>query len=122
MSRTGIEIVGRPPPRAALPLFFPGLSGQVQVRIAHSKLIPCRGWDSQVKILAGRVIKEMNMLKPITILSKYGKVNYSLVLFPTSFLTHTGYFWWYVWKPVWHEGRGYYISIGLGLLAFYRGY
>lgn len=31
-------------------------------------------------------------------------------------------FWWHVWKPVWHEGRGIYISIGCGYFGFYRGY
>lgn len=31
-------------------------------------------------------------------------------------------FWFDAWTPVWHEGRGPYITIGLGLFAFYRGY
>jgi len=31
-------------------------------------------------------------------------------------------FWWHIWKPRWHEGRGYYITIGLWLIGFYRGY
>ncbi len=31
-------------------------------------------------------------------------------------------FWTIWWTPVWHEGRGPYISIGLGLFAIYRGY
>lgn len=26
------------------------------------------------------------------------------------------------WTPVWHEGRGPYLSIRLGRLGFYRGY
>ncbi len=32
------------------------------------------------------------------------------------------HFWWHVWLPEWHEGRGIYISVGLGLIAVYRGY
>lgn len=30
--------------------------------------------------------------------------------------------WWLMWTPQWHEGRGPYISIGIGLVAIYRGY
>ena len=31
--------------------------------------------------------------------------------------------WWcHIWTPVWHKGRGPYITIGLGRVAFYRGY
>ena len=31
--------------------------------------------------------------------------------------------WWaHWWTPIWHEGRGPYISIGLGIVAIYRGY
>jgi hypothetical protein len=30
--------------------------------------------------------------------------------------------WWAIWTPVWHHGRGPYLSIGLGLVAIYRGY
>lgn len=31
--------------------------------------------------------------------------------------------WWcHFWTPVWHEGRGPYVSIGLGYIAVYRGY
>ncbi len=29
---------------------------------------------------------------------------------------------WQWWTPVWHEGRGPYVSIGMGWLHFYRGY
>lgn len=47
---------------------------------------------------------------------------------PLEFLRH-----WYVraekrgfwaswWTPAWHEGRGSYVSLGLGLFAIYRGY
>lgn len=31
-------------------------------------------------------------------------------------------FWCDYWTPAWHQGRGPYISIGLGLIAIYRGY
>ncbi len=31
-------------------------------------------------------------------------------------------FWAELWTPRWHEGRGPYVTIGLGLLAVYRGY
>jgi len=31
-------------------------------------------------------------------------------------------FWICLWTPVWHKGRGPYISIGLGIFGFYRGY
>jgi len=31
-------------------------------------------------------------------------------------------FWINLWTPVWHEGRGPYISIGFYLFAIYRGY
>lgn len=31
--------------------------------------------------------------------------------------------WWGVWfTPEWHKGRGPYVSIGLGIIAVYRGY
>jgi len=31
--------------------------------------------------------------------------------------------WWcYLWTPIWHKGRGPYVSIGLGFIAFHRGY
>lgn len=31
-------------------------------------------------------------------------------------------FWADWWTPIWHEGRGPYVTIGLGFLAIYRGY
>lgn len=37
-------------------------------------------------------------------------------------LRFTRGFWFHWWTPVWHEGRGPYITIGCGLFAFYRGY
>jgi hypothetical protein len=49
------------------------------------------------------------------IFTKKGKINYAINLLPRRF-------WFELWKPTWHEGRGYYISIGLWIVAFYRGY
>ena len=31
-------------------------------------------------------------------------------------------FWASWWTPTWHSGRGPYFSLGLGLVAIYRGY
>ncbi len=31
-------------------------------------------------------------------------------------------FWIHWWTPRWHEERGPYVSIGLGLIRIYRGY
>ena len=31
-------------------------------------------------------------------------------------------FWCHFWTPIWHEGRGPYLSVGIGLFAFGRGY
>ena len=36
-------------------------------------------------------------------------------------LDQPGY-WFHAWTPPWHEGRGPYLSIGLGRVAVYRGY
>ena len=31
--------------------------------------------------------------------------------------------WWaHCWTPVWHEGRGPYLTVGLGAIAVMRGY
>jgi len=30
--------------------------------------------------------------------------------------------WFEAWKPSFHNGRGFYITIGLFFIAFYRGY
>lgn len=46
---------------------------------------------------------------------RVGQVNYALVLLPRRF-------WWHIWTPPWHQGRGPYISIGLWVIAFVRGY
>lgn len=44
-----------------------------------------------------------------------GRVNYGFLLFPRRW-------WWEIWKPIWHEGRGRYYSLGLWVVALYRGY
>ena len=31
-------------------------------------------------------------------------------------------FWVYCWTPAWHAGRGPYVSLGLWIVAVYRGY
>ena len=31
-------------------------------------------------------------------------------------------FWLHLWTPIWHKGRGPYVSMGLGWLKVYRGY
>ena len=31
-------------------------------------------------------------------------------------------FWWQVWKPKWHKGRGHQIRIGLWAVSLWRGY
>ncbi len=31
-------------------------------------------------------------------------------------------FWLHLWTPIWHEGRGPYVSLGLGCVKVYRGY
>jgi len=42
-------------------------------------------------------------------------VNYAIKFLPKKF-------WYEYWTPVWHKDRGPYISIGLWIVAFYRGY
>ncbi len=31
-------------------------------------------------------------------------------------------FWCDLWTPTWHEGRGPYVTVGLGLVCIMRGY
>jgi hypothetical protein len=46
----------------------------------------------------------------------------------SAYITHTYFrqmgkrFWFHFWTPKWHEGRGPYLSVGLGIVAIYRGY
>lgn len=51
--------------------------------------------------------------RPLIIQS--GRVTWGLALWPRAW-------WWAWWTPVWHEGRGPYLSIGLYVIAVYRGY
>lgn len=46
--------------------------------------------------------------------AKHGHVNYAV-------RRNTGW-WFHFWTPSYHEGRGPYVSIGLGFFALYRGY
>jgi hypothetical protein len=49
---------------------------------------------------------------------RHARVNYTLQI-----LGQNSRGWWLcLWTPVWHEGRGPYISIGLGIVRFLRGY
>jgi len=38
------------------------------------------------------------------------------------YTVHANRLWAHLWTPIWHEGRGPYVSIGLGIIAIYRGY
>lgn len=42
-------------------------------------------------------------------------INYAVGILPRRV-------WWRHWIPTWHEGRGSYVSIGLWVIALYRGY
>jgi len=42
-------------------------------------------------------------------------VNYAVGILPRKW-------WWQIWLPAWHKGRGRYVTIGLWLVAFSRGY
>lgn len=33
-----------------------------------------------------------------------------------------GRFWFQWWTPIWHDDRGPYITIGIGVIRFMRGY
>lgn len=48
-----------------------------------------------------------------------GKVNYAVWRVD---LRLGDRFWLQMWTPIWHEGRGPYVSLGLGWLAIGRGY
>ncbi|GEM_PF-6262191 len=49
---------------------------------------------------------------------KVQRVNYKIEIIKH----HRKRFWFNYWTPIWHDGRGPYITMGLGLIAFYRGY
>ena len=48
----------------------------------------------------------------------HARVSYSIRLLPSAYKR----FWLSGFTPVWHEGRGPYISIGLYFFGLYRGY
>lgn len=41
---------------------------------------------------------------------------------PTWSIQRKRGFWIHLWTPIWHNGRGPYVSIGLWFFAVYRGY
>lgn len=47
---------------------------------------------------------------------KHGPVNYAVTF------EWFGRAWCDIWTPVWHNGRGPYITIGLWFVRFVRGY
>lgn len=51
-------------------------------------------------------------------------VNYAIRRFNRGVLLDSGNraVWFQCWRPTFHEGRGYYLSVGLHWFAFYRGY
>lgn len=51
-----------------------------------------------------------------------GRVNYAVRRHDQGVPHQGGRFWLYAWTPFWHEGRGPYLSVGLGWFAVYRGY
>ena len=65
----------------------------------------------------GRTIFSFHLIDLVNIW-KVHRVNYKLEILQRS----RRRFWFNYWTPVWHEGRGPYITLGLGLIAFYRGY
>lgn len=42
--------------------------------------------------------------------------------YPLGSTTKLRPFWCEAWTPIWHDGRGPYLSLGLGVFAVYRGY
>jgi len=61
------------------------------------------------------ILRMFGMRIPLELKWKQGEIRYSL---RGGLLG----FWWEIWTPKWHDGRGKYITIGMGLIAFYRGY
>lgn len=43
------------------------------------------------------------------------RINYGIAIWPKNF-------WFHFWTPAWSNGRGPYISIGIFIIAFFRGY
>lgn len=50
------------------------------------------------------------------------KLGWEVVKMPGMDLWRRWGFWAHWWTPAWHRGRGPYVSIGLGVIAIYRGY
>jgi hypothetical protein len=48
----------------------------------------------------------------------HGKVNWAIKFVKVG----SPLFWIHFWTPIWHRGRGPYLSMGIGPLAIYRGY
>ena len=62
-------------------------------------------------IMLGSALRGLRRMK-----FKHGKVKYAVRFKPYKRA------WVECWTPVWHEGRGPYLSIGLWFIAFFRGY
>jgi len=63
------------------------------------------------------MIKLRSVKKGIMAMTKnHGHVNYEI-----TFDMHRK-FWIEAWTPIWHEGRGPYISIGIYFISLFRGY
>ena len=54
-------------------------------------------------------------MREVMLFTLHGKVTYQLRILPKAF-------WFIIFLPYWHGGRGYYISIGVWLFAIYREY
>lgn len=54
-------------------------------------------------------------MKVIKICTTRREVNYGIGIWPRRW-------WWMRWLPSYHEGRGNYLSVGLWVVAIYRGY
>jgi hypothetical protein len=49
-------------------------------------------------------------------------VNYAVRRIGPGLTRQRPRFWLHAWTPMWHEGRGPYLSVGIGWVAVYRGY
>jgi hypothetical protein len=66
-------------------------------------------------------VKIYSVLRGVAAMRKgHGKVNYGI--HRTEWHGWGDSFWVDAWTPIWHDGRGPYITIGIGVFAFYRGY
>lgn len=65
-----------------------------------------------------RVIKRKRKITRVkTIVFEFDRkgIKYGIGIYPKQF-------WFDCWLPKWHKGRGRYLTIGLWLFSFYRGY